>query len=153
MTPIWDDRVAAWVGTQIWGRPDAFENARAMGVLRKDGKPAAGLVFHNWDPEAGIIEISAAAVDRRWLTRRVATEAMAYAFGLCGCQMVLARYDERNTSARKIWAALGSTETRIPRLYGRDVAGILATLTDDAWGASKFNEVTHGQQEQSTRAA
>ena len=28
-----------------------------------------GLVFHNHDPEAAIIEISGAAIDPRWLTR------------------------------------------------------------------------------------
>ena len=75
MTPIWDDRVAAWVGARIWGRPDAFAASRAMGIL-KGRELVAGLVFHNWEPEAGLIEVSAAASDRRWLTRRVATEAI-----------------------------------------------------------------------------
>lgn len=118
-----------------------------MGVLGRAGNIAAGLVFHNWDPGAGVIEVSAAAISRKWLTRRVATEAMTYAFQTCACQTVLARYSEQNTPARKIWAALGSTETHIPRLYGRETDGVVATLTDDVWGFSKFNEVNHGQQE------
>jgi RimJ/RimL family protein N-acetyltransferase len=116
-----------------------------MGVLRGDDL-VAGLVFHNWEPDAGIIEVSAAAIDRRWLTRRVATEAMNYTFETCDCQMVLARHSEQNTPARKIWVALGSTETRIPRLYGRETDGIIATLTKEAWAVSKFNEVRYGQQ-------
>ena len=144
MTPFWDERVAQWVGARIWGRLDAFDNARAMGVLRGQ-ELVAGLVFHNWEPEAGVIEVSAAAVDRRWLTRKVATTAMRYAFDGCGCQMVLARYSERNTPASKIWVALGSTEHSIPRLYGRSEGGIIATLTDEAWRVSKFNEVRNGQ--------
>lgn len=123
-----------------------------MGVLRRDGVLAAGLVFHNWEPDAGVIEVSAAAADRRWLTRSVATFAMTYAFQGCACQMVMARYSEKNTPARKIWVALGSDETRIPRLYGRHENGIVATLTDDAWRVSKFNEAAHGQ-EQRTKAA
>lgn len=151
MTPIWDDRVAQWVSVRIWGKPDQFKACRAMGVFR--GRDlVAGLVFHEWVPDAGTIEVSAAAADRRWLTRRVATEAMSYAFDLCGCQMVLARHTETNTPARKIWTALGADEIRIPRLFGRDEAGMVATLTDDAWRVSKFNEVKHGQT-QSTRAA
>lgn len=137
--------MADWVAARIWGRTGAFDSFKAMGVASANGRLVAGLVFHNWEPDAGVIEVSAAAVDRKWLTRRVATAAMTYAFKDCACQMVTARHDERNTPARKIWVALGSTETRIPRLYGRDADGIVATLTDEAWAASKFNEVNHGQ--------
>lgn len=140
MTPFWDARVAQWVGWQIWGRMDAFDACTAMGVLRGD-KLVAGLVFHNWEPDHGVIEVSAAAVDRRWLTRKVASTALRYAFEECACQMVVARYSERNTPARKIWVALGSDETHIPRLYGRDTAGVIATLTKEAWGESRLNEV------------
>ena len=144
MTPIWDDRATGWVAHKIWGEGSSFDNARGMAVVSKDAV-VAGLVFHNWEPNAGVIEVSAAASDRRWLTRRVATEAMAYAFDGCGCQMVIARHSEQNRAARKIWVALGATETLIPRLYGRNENGIVATLTQEAWRASKFNEVNHGK--------
>jgi RimJ/RimL family protein N-acetyltransferase len=149
VTPFWDERVAQWASVQIWGRPDAFENFRAMGVLKKDGTLVAGLVFHNWEPDHGTIEVSGAATDRRWLTRRVATMGLTYAFEACACQMVLARHNERNTPVRKIWVALGADEIRIPRLYGRDADGIIATLTQEAWAVSKFNEVNHGKKVES----
>lgn len=153
MTPFWDDRVAQWVSREIWGRIDGFENVRAMGVLKKDGTLAAGLVFHNWEPEAGLMEMSGAAADPRWMTRRVLTVAFSYVFDGCGCQMALARHSAKNTPARKIWQALGAQEHRIPRLYGRETDGIVATLTDDAWRVSKFNEARHGQEKPRTAAA
>ena len=143
MTPFWDDRVADWVAARIPNCERGFDACKAMGIARGK-RVVAGLVFHNWEPEHGIIEISAAADDRRWMTRKVMAEAFGYAFGHVGCQMVIVRTDPQNKPARHIWLALGGTEYIIPRLRGRDLDGSIITLTAEQWQGSKFNEVKNG---------
>lgn len=114
---------------------------------------AAGVVFHDWNPEAGIIELSAACTTRRWLTRNVLWQMFSYPFIGCNCQMVVLRVSERNETEnhrgiQRISRAYGFQEHRIERLYGRDHAGILFTLTDDDWRANGFHKtemIDHGK--------
>lgn len=109
-----------------------------MAVLDGQLRLAAGVVFHNWSPEFGLMEISAAAVSRRWATREVMREAFGYVFGTADCQMAIARCDEKNTAVRKLWSAFGAQEVIIPRLRGRMASEAVLTLTDDAWAQSRF---------------
>jgi hypothetical protein len=114
-----------------------------MGVFHGP-KLIAVLVYHNWNPEAGVIEISGAADSSRWLTRSVAWEMHAYPFNELRCQMVVQRNSERNVSAngrglQRMLAAYGYDAIRVPRLYGRDEAGILHCLTDDVWRANGYH--------------
>lgn len=153
MTPFWDERVAPWVSRRIWGDERGFGECIALGVLSRDRKLVAGLVFHNWEPEAGLIEVSGAAIDPRWMTRRVMNTALGYVFEIAGCQMVVARQSVKNDNARKAWKALGGHEVIIPRMRGREEDGSIITLTDDAWRASRFYEAGHGQQKSRTEAA
>jgi RimJ/RimL family protein N-acetyltransferase len=135
--------VADWVAKRI-KHETGFGECQAMGIEHQ-GKLVAGLVFHNWEPEAGLIEISAAAKNRGWMTREIINAAMKYAFDVAGSQMVVARIEKTNAPAVRIWRALGSVEHVISRFYGRNRDGCLFTLTDDAWAKSKLNEVNYGQ--------
>ena len=143
MIPVWDKRVAGWVAQQL-GFERGFGKAQALGVVHKDTL-VAGLVFHNWEPEHGTIEVSGAATDRRWMTRKVMNTALNYVFDEVGCQMVIARQDIGNLSPRKAWLGLGASEYVIPRLRGKNTDGTIITLTDDQWRASKFYGGKHGQ--------
>lgn len=93
----------------------------------------AGVVFHNYSPESGVMEMSAAATSPRWLTRRVLHAMHSYIFEDAGCQMAAMRVGEQNARMRSIAERYGYTPYRIPRLRGRDEAEILFTLTDDEW--------------------
>lgn len=137
MTPFFDVRVADWVAARIPGCERGFGKCQALGVAH-DGRVVGGMVFHNWSPEFGTIEISAAADDPRWLTREVINMALDYVFDGAGCQMVMAQQDPENKRAVRLWKALGAQEYIIPRLRGRNNAGSIVTLTDDAWARSKF---------------
>lgn len=109
-----------------------FGECQALGFLDADGVLEAGIVYHNWRPSAGIIEISAASINRRWGTRGRLNLIFDYPFNRIGCQMVVARHSEHNP-VRRIWKALGASEIVIPRLRGRDEAECVATLTVEAW--------------------
>lgn len=135
MIPFWDEKVADWVGARLEGGERGFGECKAMGVAH-GFETVAGVVFHNWCPESGVIEISCAAENPRWMTRTVMNEAMSYAFSFC--QMVVARIHQDNTTARKLWRGLGASEFIIPRMRGRRAAEAIYTLTDGQWEISKF---------------
>ena len=137
MTPFFDDRVAQWVAKHIPDCSRGFGNCRALGV-EHNGQVVAGVVFHNWDPVSGVIELSSAATDRRWMTRNVMSTVFDYVFDGLKCQLAVARTHEDNMTVRKLWKALGADEYLIPRLRGRDAAEAIETLTEESWKRSKF---------------
>lgn len=103
-----------------------------MGLV--DGETVvAGVVYHNYYPEGGVIELSSASDDKRWLARPVVKAMFGYPFDQLGCQMVILRVSERNTGMVRIAERFGFTAYRIPRLRGRDEAEIIFTLTEETW--------------------
>lgn len=150
MMAVWgsDMPVLDFVASVVWNDERRFDaNSRALGVQDGEGNLVGGVVFHNWDPHCGTIEISAGAVTARWLTRSIAAQVFAYAFDTCGCQMIVARTSEKNTRTRKLLTGMGFNEQEIVRLYGRDENGILLTLTDADWkaGAYHLKDQDHGK--------
>lgn len=134
MRPFWDASVADWVAERIDGA-GGFGKCRALGVAR-NGKLVAGVVFHNWSPDAQVIEVSAAAEHRGWATRTVLSTGFNYAFSFC--QAAVARTHQDNMPVRRLWSAFGASEHIIPRLRGRDAAEAIYILTAEQWAASKF---------------
>jgi len=142
--------VAPFVASQLeFSRP--FGPCRTAGVVDKDNNLIAGFVFHNYDPDAEVIECSAAALSPRWCTRSVLGELVEYVF--THCQMVVARTAEDNHAVRRLWKALGAQEYIIPRLRGREASEAILCVTDDAWANSRLNEARHGQSTKSATAA
>jgi len=135
-----DTTVAHWVAQMIpHVRERGFGKCKAIGVV-KDGELVAGLVYHNWGPEAGIIDLSCAAIPGSgWMTRETIRRMYEYPFNDCGVQMVTHCVLAENQSVRRILKALGCTLITIPRLYGRERDGVLACMTQETWDASKFN--------------
>ena len=118
--------------------PRGFGLCQAQGFVDADGLLEAGVVYHNYDPKARVIEVSAAARNHSWGSRSRLKAIFGYPFDQAGCQMVFARTSERNPTPLRIWRALGADEFRIPRFRGPDEAVIVTTLTVETWRASKF---------------
>lgn len=132
--------IARWVADHIPGCQRGFTNCRAIGVFNEDGEIIAGLVYHNWEPEAGIIEISAAAVPRTyWMTRQTLQHMYGYPFDQLHCQMVVQRVRASDERQLRMLAVYGFALHKIARLYGRDEDGVVATLTYEDWRNNKFN--------------
>ena len=136
MKVVWNPPgVVGFVAERCNIRAD-FGHCRTAGIF--DGsRMVAGVVFHNWSPEYGVIEVSAAADDPRWARRDVLKQLLGYVFSIA--QLCVARTDEDNHRVRRLWVAFGASETIIPRLRGREAAEVVLTLPDDAWAASKLN--------------
>lgn len=121
----------------LCGHARPFGDAVALGFEHK-GEIVGGLVFHNWSPEHGVIEVSAGSTNPRWLCRSILAEATAYAFDRCACQSLVTRTSPENSSVLKIWRALGAAEVEIPHLRGRGKPETVFVLTQDAWNASRL---------------
>lgn len=132
-----DDVVADFVARQIFPNGGNFGNKKSIGFAQ-EGILVAGFVYHNWQPEAQLIEVSGASIIRKWATKDVVRTIFGYPFDQIDCQAVVARHSEYNTRVRRIWRALGATEHVIPRLRGRDEAEAVAVLTVETWRDSKF---------------
>jgi RimJ/RimL family protein N-acetyltransferase len=149
--------ISRWVAERIphcHGR--SFEHSKAIGVM-DDEQLIGGMVYHNWEPEAGIIEISAAAVPHSgWYTRETMARMYQYPFLELSLQMVIGRVKVSDEALLRIMANIGYTFVRIDRFFGRNEDGVIATLTFEDWANNKFNRRLghHGQlSEHSQRAA
>lgn len=132
-----DEAVARFVA-DILGFDRGFGENKAIGFLDRDGRLEAGVVFHDYSPENGVIEISAASTCPRWLSRARMHEIFDYPFGQIGCRLVVARISEHNKRARRLWISLGSDEYVIPALIAPHTAQIIYTLTAEQWRNGKF---------------
>lgn len=144
--------LALWCGEQIWpGTGETFGRCTTMGVLL-NGELIGVVVFHNWQREAGVIEFSGAATNKRWLTRRVLHAMFDYIFEIPGLQMAITRTSEKLTHLRML-QAYGFRQYAIPRLYGREEAGIIHTLTVEDWRHNKFERKRNGLEKRCSTAA
>ncbi len=117
-----------------------FGNCTAIGVA-ENGDLIGGTVFHQYSPEAGIIEMSSAAVSPRWLAPKMIRAIFGYVFDQIGCQAVVMRIAESNSRMLNISDRFGFTRYRIPRLCGRDEALFVCVLTDDEWRNHRIHKL------------
>lgn len=137
------DLVAGFVA-ELLGYPRGFGECQAVGFLDGEGKLVAGVVYHQYQPEQGVMEISAASTCRNWLNRARLAEIFDYPFRI-GCRLVVARIGEHNARARRIWRSLGSDEYVIPALRSPQEAEVIYVLSAENWRTGKFREIQYGQ--------
>ncbi len=134
-------------------RGRGFGNCKAIGIV-EGGMLIAGLVYHNYDPGAGVIEISGAALPGQfWLTRETIRHMYQYPFLVCGCQMVVQRTPAEDERLLYMLLRYDYTLHRIPRLFGRDQDGVICCLTREAWEANSFNKRLKHHEPQLSEAA
>jgi hypothetical protein len=114
-------------------------NLRAIGIVNEDNELIAGIVYFNFNPEAGTIEMSVEALPRtRWLTRETLAVMFRYPFLHCSCQMLMTRTAAKSTHVLRMLAAMNFTLITIPRSGGRNEDGVLGLLTYEDWVNGKF---------------
>jgi RimJ/RimL family protein N-acetyltransferase len=116
-------------------------NAEAIGVVDAHNTPLAGIVYFNWNPAAGTIEIAIAAArsDRHWFSRETIYRLFDHAFRTRGCQMAIMRVRADNARMQRQLDILGCSFAPVARLYGRAVDGVICTYTAEQWAESRFN--------------
>ena len=150
----YDEIVARFVAQLIPHCRRGFGPCKTIGAIDEQGRLIAGLVYHNYDPEAEIIEMSGAAVTPRWLTRGMIARMHQYPFHQCGCQMVAMRIPASNERLLRQLAVYDYCFVMVPRLFGRNRDGVIATLTSEDWAANRFNQrLQHHVEPQRAEAA
>lgn len=126
-----------FITERIWGAEKPMTDGTVMAV-EEGGQIIGACLFHNWQPDEGVIELTSASVSPRWLSRPVLRAIFGYAFDSLGCQAAVMRVDPDNTRMCRIASAFGFKRYDIPRLRGRDKAEALFILGDDEWRAGRF---------------
>lgn len=126
-----------FITERIWGREVGMSPGTVMAVC--DGPNVIGAcLFHNYEPDAGVIELTSASVSAKWLNRTVLSEMFGYAFDQMKCQAAIMRVDPENSRMCRIASAFGFKRYDIPRLRGRNKADAIFILGDDEWRGGKF---------------
>ena len=115
--------IARWVEARVPGYR-SFDTPAGFGVLR-EGRLAAGVVFHNYDARAGDIEVAIAAESPRWASREVFYTAFAYPFLQLGCRRVTARVPVANMRARRLVEGAGFVLEGLVRSAAPDGGDVL----------------------------
>lgn len=152
----YDDDVSYWVANQIprVAALGGFGNCRGVGVVDGQMNLVAGWIWHNHDPNSGVIEFSGASVTPKWMTRAILHDLFAYAFEGINCQMVVTQNEGSNTRLHRQLKAFGFKRHDIPRLYGRFEDAVIWRLTREAWESSRFYIPERGvSNEQESRPA
>jgi RimJ/RimL family protein N-acetyltransferase len=140
-----DEAVGRFVGRFIPGGQRGFGEFRGVGFLDNAGRLEAGIVYHNWNPECGVVEVSAASLHRKWVTRDRLRAIFGTPFERFGCRMIVARTSERNEVVRRIWRSIGGSEHVIPGLRADGEAEVILTLHARDWFSSRFARGHNGQ--------
>lgn len=128
------------VADRIWpNKGFDFGPCRGIAVVDDENRLAAGLIYHNYDETADVIEISGAAWAKGWLTRPVLRVMYEFPFIDCDCQAVVQRVSDDDTAQHRMLKSYGAERYRIPRLRGRDKAENVFVLTKEAWSGNRFN--------------
>ena len=138
-----DQEIARFVAQRIPHCRRGFgQNVMAVGIIDEEGRLIAGIVYQNFDPDAGTIEISCAALPgKQWLTRETLKRMFRYPFFVCGCQMVVLRTPAENNEAfLYLLTRFGFDLIPMPRMFGREHDGVICLLTREAWEENRFNK-------------
>jgi RimJ/RimL family protein N-acetyltransferase len=135
--------VAAWVASRI---PHVgavgFGPCSALGVINEpwpagDGRLVGGVVYHNYHPQFGNIELSFAG-EGRWLTREIVCALLRYPFGQLDCQRVTGCVPRTATSARRFLDNFGFKREGVVRKgFGTDDLFVFGLLRTE-WQRSKW---------------
>lgn len=133
-------KVAAFVASIMPypGYERGFDTVAAIGV-EEAGNLIGGTVFHDWNPEAGIIEMSSAAVSPKWLSREMVNSIFTYVFDVVKVRIVVMRVAESNKRMVDIGRRFGFDEYLIPQLAGENDGLFIFTLSHQQWLESPFN--------------
>ncbi|MDC9701530.1 MAG: N-acetyltransferase [Alphaproteobacteria bacterium] len=146
MTPFWPGQntplsrfIADFVSREIYCVPGKFRDYTALGVF-DSCVLVAGVLYYDYDRDAGVLQISAAATTPRWLTRSILWDIFDFPFNQLKCQAIVMRVDPANRRLERILKAYGFSAYKIPRLRGREKAEMLYLLGDDVWRQNNFHK-------------
>jgi hypothetical protein len=74
------EQVCLWVAERIKDVLYDFEKAQAIGVLDDTGRLMCGVVYSDYRPECGTMQLSIASSNPMWARKEIITQLLAYPF-------------------------------------------------------------------------
>lgn len=104
-----DAAIAGWVAERVPNvRARGFGKCVAIGVPNRDNtKLIAGVVFNDYFPEFGTMQLSMAADNPMWARREVIAELLRYPFKQVGVNKLWTVTSPQNTAATKVNEHIG----------------------------------------------
>ncbi len=146
-----DEYLAAWVGALMPTPHTSFAPCTAIGS-EVDGKLAGAVVYHDYQPGCRSIQMSLAAVNKRWLSKTAIKTYFWYPFEQLKCERVTVIVASKNKPSRSLAEGVGFLQEGVVRKgFGSDDAIIYGMLKDECrW----IKGLRHGQEfTRSTRRA
>jgi len=137
--PEVNERLARWC-SQLLGEGGPIGPFSTMGVF-EGNVPIGVIVFHDYRPAYGRIEISGASTSPRWFPRRVILEVCQYIFDQLKCQVFVMRVTESNTHMVDIANRYGFSGHLIPDMRGRGEGEWVFLAKREDWALSRFRKV------------
>lgn len=139
IVPVYDmsEFVCLYVANGLWQGKRRI-TGYGLGFANDTEGLVAGIVYHNWEPDGGAIELTAFSHRRDWLNRDRLRAVFSYPFDQLGARICVARISEKNTRTLRIWRALGADLTPVPHLRADGEAEVIAVLRRDTWKDTKF---------------
>lgn len=124
-----DAVVSTWVARHIPHMAGDFGPSSAIGVVDESGNPMAGIVFHDYQPNYGTIQLSAAAESPRWATRNVISAILGYPFRQLMVHKVWTATQHKNDRAIRFNKGIGFTqEATLKDHFGRGDHAIICRM-------------------------
>lgn len=130
--PVENRAVGDFVSRVIWGKTGEIRDYCSAAMF-DDGVLIAGVLYHNYQPESGVVELSTGSQSKRWLNRTTLRAIFDLPFRMLGCRLCVLRVSERNTVMCSIARRVGFDEYRIPELRGPGEAEMIYTMTAEQW--------------------
>lgn len=131
------DLVKSFVEDGLWQGRKRFSECAPIAVANANGI-VAGVVFDNFDHEAGTIEMSVYSTSAKWMNKRILCELFDFAFNKAGARIVVARHSAKNRQAVKIWNQIGAEKYLVPKLWRADEDMEFAVLRREKWFSSQW---------------
>ncbi len=138
----YDEVVKAWVAQRIPGC-DGFGPATAIGVVDRNDDLVGGVVFHDYQPTYGNIQVSFAGDRANWLTPSLVRGILSYPFYQLGTARITSLTPKRNRRARQFLQKFGFRHEGTVRAgFGTDDA-IISGLMRTEWENHRFYGKKH----------
>jgi RimJ/RimL family protein N-acetyltransferase len=131
--------MAGWVAERIpHMHGGGFGPCVAGGVVR-DGVLVAGVVFHDYHPQYGTMQVSIAADHPRWASRPVLRAMFDYPFRQLGVDLLWAAMPADLPNVHAFNRRLGfKKEAVLRRRYGGKRHAVIASMTRGEWENSPW---------------
>lgn len=136
----WNDIVCDFVSLVIHGVSGCMKDRISMGVF-KDKELIAGVLYQNYYPNSGVMELSVASTSNGWVTKRVVRDMLHLPFGIFNSRMVMAKTAEGNMPVRRVLERIGLESVYVPKLRSESEGEFIYTLSADKWRSMPISKV------------